>query len=302
MNDRGNLVIKHGKDEMNGKIIKLTISKRASGPYSIFVNRKKVFPEGSAFFLSFFRNRFRCIHDSDPLFSSNHRQEALATASGSASASSSTSEAAAAPSAYDLMEARRRLDELERLMLAPKHGDASKVERLVNSFFSILLLREKRTKQKQNYWHQSGNTVLGGHSNRGVRAGACVGMIFLLSFFPRRSSCYLRGVLTNCSSYFVLFFICAHNKFQRKKDKNWRKRVLGLLSLLLYSIEATGRRGLTMERQFVSRFSRVLTRDSISCTIATVEAFACEPELAERGGSTLSSCAVSVLADLGLVG
>ena len=53
VNDRGNLVIKHGKDEMNGKIIKFTISKRASGPYSIFVNRKKVFPEGSAFFLSF---------------------------------------------------------------------------------------------------------------------------------------------------------------------------------------------------------------------------------------------------------
>ena len=53
VNDRGNLVIKHGKDEMNGKIIKFTISKRASGLYSIFVNRKKVFPEGSAFFLSF---------------------------------------------------------------------------------------------------------------------------------------------------------------------------------------------------------------------------------------------------------
>jgi hypothetical protein len=57
-----------------------------------------------------------------------------------------------------------------------------------------------------------------------------------------------------------------------------------------------------MERQVVNLLSRVFTRESISWMIATDDAFECELGFAERGGSTLSPLAVSVLAETGFTG
>lgn len=46
VNEKGNLVIKHGKDELNGKVLKLSLVKKSSGPFSISVNGAKLFPAG----------------------------------------------------------------------------------------------------------------------------------------------------------------------------------------------------------------------------------------------------------------
>jgi hypothetical protein len=58
--DKGTLMVKHGKSELNGKVLKLTVSKRSSGPFSISVNGRKIFPEGFNFPSASF---FLIIHD-----------------------------------------------------------------------------------------------------------------------------------------------------------------------------------------------------------------------------------------------
>jgi len=135
---KGTLIIKHGQDELNGKVIKLVVTKRSSGSYSITVNGKATSAAGFAISPPLAKRVILRLIGFFVLCPGS----AAAAAPGEVSAGAEAigeEGAAVGGAAFQeaIEEARRRLDELERLLLAPPARDtaSSKTQALVTLFF-----------------------------------------------------------------------------------------------------------------------------------------------------------------------